>query len=395
MLSVDAPSAQATARPSLTFPVFRTRRMPSSLVPVNAPSRRFAPLRETLLGAVDAVLADGRFVLGPAVEAFERAFAEACGVAHAVGVGNGTDALELALRSVGVGAGDRVLLAANAAMYGTTAVLACGAEPVYADILPGEATLDPEAVAAALAATPGIRALLVTHLYGRLARIDALLPLARAHAVAVVEDCAQALGAQAGDGRRAGAFGDAAAFSFYPTKNLGAVGDGGAVVCNDDALAMRARALRQYGWSDKYVNAVAGGRNSRLDALQAAMLSTMLPQVDDWNARRRVIAARYADGIRHPDIVLPPLGGDDDTVHLYVVRCDRREALRRHLADAGIASDIHYPNPDHRQPCHHGRYEAINLPETERDANRVLTLPCFAEMTEDEILRVIQACNRF
>lgn len=369
--------------------------MPSSAVPVNAPSRRFAPLRETLLGAVDAVLADGRFVLGPVVEAFERAFAEACGVAHAVGVGNGTDALELALRAVGVGPGDRVLLAANAAMYGTTAVLACGAEPVYADILPGEATLAPDAVAAALAAGPGVRALLVTHLYGRLARIDALVALARTHGVAVVEDCAQALGARTGDGRRAGAFGDAAAFSFYPTKNLGAIGDGGAVVCNDDTLAVRARALRQYGWSDKYVNAVAGGRNSRLDALQAAMLATMLPHVEGWNARRRGIAARYAAGIRHPRIALPPFGGDTDTVHLYVVRCDRRDALRRHLAEAGVATDVHYPYPDHRQPCLQGRFAAVSLPETERDAACVLTLPCFAEMTDDEIECVILACNRF
>lgn len=371
------------------------------LIPVVSLTRRLAPLQPRLQAVAAEVIAGGHYVLGPRVEAFEAAFAAYCGVAHAVGVGNGTDALEIALRAVGVSAGDRVVLAANAAMYGTSAVLACGAVPVYADILPGEATLDPDAVAAALRSqTP--RAVLVTHLYGRLARVEALRALADRHGAALVEDCAQAHGASTADGRRAGGFGDAAAFSFYPTKNLGALGDGGAVLCRDPAVAERARSLRQYGWETKYRNVLPGGRNSRLDSLQAALLSVLLPALDSWNAARRAIAARYRAGIAHPDIALPPAAPTpgEDVAHLFVVRSPRRDALRAHLQAHGILTEVHYPLPDHLQPCMTaagaivGRAHAA-LPRTERDAAEVLSLPCFPEMTEAEIDRVIAACNRF
>lgn len=383
--------------------------LPAALpaIPVVSLSRRLAPLQSRLQAAAAEVIAGGHYVLGERVERFEREFADYCGVAHAIGVGNGTDALEIALKAVGVTHGDRVVLAANAAMYGTTAVLACGAMPVYADILPGEATLDPEAVAQ-LMRTHAPRAVLATHLYGRLARVDALRALADRHGAALVEDCAQAHGAQSADGRRAGSFGDAAAFSFYPTKNLGALGDGGAVLCRDPGIATRARSLRQYGWEGKYRNLLPGGRNSRLDSLQAALLSVLLPELDGWNAARRVVAARYRAGIVHARITLPPAADTpgEDVAHLFVVRCPQREALRAHLLAQGIQTEVHYPLPDHLQPCMtaipggaipggDGERRIPALPQTERDAAEVLSLPCFPDMTDAEIERVIAACSRF
>ncbi|NLA67759.1 MAG: DegT/DnrJ/EryC1/StrS family aminotransferase [Gammaproteobacteria bacterium] len=363
-------------------------------IPVNSLGRRVAPMRERLLAALESVLDGGHYVLGPAVEAFEAAFAAYCGVAHCVGVASGSDALELALKAVGVAPGDRVAMAANAAMYGAHAALACGAEPVFVDVA-ADSTLDPAALERALDDRGPVRAVLATHLYGRLAQVDALAAACRGRGIALVEDCAQAHGARAPDGRRAGAFGDAAAFSFYPTKNLGALGDAGAVVSGDAAVAERVRALRQYGWERKYVSALPGGRNSRLDELQARILHEQLPLLDGWNERRRAIAGRYSRGIRHPDIAVPAPAGEGHVVHLYVVHCGRRDALRAHLAEAGIATDVHYPLPDHRQPCLGGRHAALSLPVTERQARTALSLPCFPELSDAEVERVIDACNRF
>ena len=365
------------------------------MIPVNALQPHLAPLHAELMSALAAVVQRGPLVLGPAVEAFEAAFAAYCGASHGIGVANGTDALELALRAVGVGAGSRVVLAANAGLYGTTATLACGALPVYADVLPGEATLDPASVDAAMRATAGVQAVVVTHLYGRVAHLDALVAIARRHGAAVVEDCAQAHGATLADGRPAGSVGDAAAFSFYPTKNLGALGDAGMVLCQRDDLATTLRRLRQYGWDAKYHALQAGGRNSRLDALQAAALSVMLPHLAAWNARRRAIAAAYDAGLRNPRIAPPPPLAPGDVAHLYVVRSDDRDALRAHLHAHGVASDVHYPVPDHRQPHVAGLGPHAALPHTEADARRVLSLPLFPELGDDDVARVLDACNTF
>lgn len=364
-------------------------------VPLNATSRRFAPLADEVAGIAASVASGGQCILGPGVEGFEAAFARWCGVAHAVGVGNGTDALEIALKAVGVGPGDRVAMAANAGMYAASAALACGATPVFVDVLANEATLDPALLEATLADGPPVRAVVATHLYGRLARNDAIGDACRRHGAKLVEDCAQAHGARAADGRCAGSFGDAAAFSFYPTKNLGALGDGGAVATSSDEVADRARALRQYGWQGKYNTVLRGGRNSRLDELQARILSLQLPRLDGWNARRRDIAARYADGIRNPAIQVPARGGSDDVVHLFVVHCERRDALRAHLADAGIGSDVHYPVPDHRQPLLATDHATVSLPVTDMLAVTALSLPCFPELTDAEASAVVDACNRF
>ena len=323
--------------------------------------------------------------------AFEREFAQYCGASHCVGVGNGTDALELALRAVGVKPQSKVVTVANAGMYSAIAIAAIGAEPVYVDIDPRSLLMDPRGLAALdLADTAAIVA---THLYGRLADVGSIVAAAREHGVPVIEDCAQSHGASRG-GKRAGTFGAIGCFSFYPTKNLGALGDGGAIVTDDGALAERVRQLRQYGWSTKYVSTVAGGRNSRLDEIQAAILRAKLPHVDQWNDRRRAIAALYRALIRHPDIVVDRSPDASDVVHLFVVRTKRRDSLARHCKERGIGTDVHYPLPDHLQPIMRGKAAAgAALAETRRACDEVLTLPCFAEMTDDEVAAVAAAVN--
>lgn len=365
-----------------------------TIIPVNALDRHILPLKDSLAQASAAVIESGYFVLGPNVKAFESEFAAYCGVSECVGVANGTDALELGLRSLGITGGKRVALVANAAMYGTTAVLACDAEPVFVDIDPVTHTLDPKSLEATLA-SGSIDAVIVTHLYGRLANMEAILALADRHGFAVFEDCAQAHGARDASGRRAGSFGMAASFSFYPTKNLGAIGDGGAVVTNDPSVADTLRKLRQYGWTAKYRNELPGGRNSRLDELQAAFLRTMLPLLDGWNERRREIANRYSREIRNDRISTPPVSGEEYVAHLYVVQASDREGLQKKLADAGVGSDVHYPVGDHRQPLFQQRFISVVLPATESACGNVLTLPCFPELTDQEVETVIEACNQW
>ena len=367
--------------------------MSVAVIPLNDLSRyarRVAPALATRAGAV---LESGHYVLGPNVAAFERAFADYCGAGHCIGVGNGTDALELALRGCGVGPGDGVVVCANAAMYGTGAVLAIGAVPVFADV-DANGLLTAQTIAEGIAGSPTpTRAVIATHLYGRLADMDAILDLAFTRGMRVVEDCAQAHGARDATGRRAGSWGDAAAFSFYPTKNLGAVGDGGAVLSGDPEIAARVRQLRQYGWSRKYENVLPGGRNSRLDELQAAFLVALLPDLDQRNARRREIARRYSERIVHPGIHVPAVDGGAYVAHLYVVRSAQRDSLAAHLAAAGVTTDIHYPTPDYRQPSIGLQYPGLSLPSTEAACREVLSLPCFPELLDEECEAVIAACN--
>lgn len=380
------PAVPRRAGPPLMSNAART------IVPLNDPARLVASLDGLLERTAADVVASGRYVLGPRVEAFEAAFAAYCGTPHCVGVANGTDAVELALRGCGIAAGDGVVVVANAAMYATTAVLAIGAVPVFADI-DDAGLMDADTLGDALArASTPPRAVVATHLYGRMADMPSILEVAQRHGLKVVEDCAQAHGAHI-DGRRAGAWGDASAFSFYPTKNLGALGDAGAVLTADHAIAGRVRQLRQYGWSGKYVNALAGGRNSRLDELQAALLLALLPGLDARNARRRAVATRYSREIVHPCIDVPAIDGERDVAHLYAVRSARRDALAAHLAASGVAAAVHYPVPDHRQPSIADRYADVALPATDAWCAGVLTLPCFPELRDDEADAVIAACN--
>lgn len=355
-------------------------------------SRVQAPYLDAMRAAADAVFSSGRLVLGPCVADFESDFAGYCGVSRAIGVANGSDALELALKALGIGVGNRVVTVANAGGYASHAIRACGAQPVYVDIDPQTLLVDAQALEQALSCKPG--ALVVTHLYGQLAAVEPIAAMCEAHGVPWVEDCAQAHGASR-NGQRAGSFGAIGCFSFYPTKNLGAMGDGGMVVTADAELAARLRQLRQYGWGDKYRVELAGGRNSRLDEVQAAMLRVKLPHLDADNQKRRSIARRYSEGIRSTAVGPLSRGADvDDVAHLLVLRCQRRDALRAHLADRGIDTDVHYPIPDHWQPAWR---EAAppSLPVTEAVTAEVVTLPCHPALSDEEVDRVIDAINAF
>lgn len=365
-------------------------------VPVNDLGRTPPDRAAEVAAAVERVLRRGWYVLGPEVQALEAELAQAWGVAGAVGVANGTDALELALRAVGCGPGDEVVLAANAGGYGSVACLAVGASPVYAEVAWPGASLDPASVASVVG--PSTKAVVVTHLYGVVADVAALRAVLPA-GVAVVEDAAQAHGGRSRDGW-VGTLGDVAAFSFYPTKNLGAVGDGGAVTSPRPEVVERVHQLRQYGWGERFVAEVPGGRNSRLDEVQAAVLRTRLPHLAEANRRRRQVAAAYhtvargrlsfAHGGRGPD--------DEGWVgHLCVARHPARDDLRALLAEGGVATAVHYPVPDHRQPGLGARPGVASrhapLDETERAAREVLSLPCFPELTDAEVEVVCRALD--
>ncbi|MDO5086184.1 MAG: DegT/DnrJ/EryC1/StrS family aminotransferase [Comamonadaceae bacterium] len=348
---------------------------------------------------VQRVAQSGWFVLGPSVHDFEAAFARYVGVPHAVGVANGTDALALALGALGVGPGARVLTAANAGYYASTAIAQRGATAHYVEVDAERLTLAPDALAAALRAGPAA-AVIVTHLYGQMADMPAIAALCQAAGVPLIEDAAQAHGARCA-GRAAGAWGALGCFSFYPTKNLGALGDGGAVVTADAALAERLRALRQYGWARKYEVTLAGGANSRLDEMQAAVLLAKLPRLDAANAARRAIAARYNAAFARLPLRCPPSLGEDFVAHLYVVRTPQRDALRAHLTAAGIGCDVHYPVPDHRQPVRRAAAEAalagaeVLLPVTEAACAEVLSLPCYPGLTDAQGEQVAAAVQGF
>jgi dTDP-3-amino-2,3,6-trideoxy-4-keto-D-glucose/dTDP-3-amino-3,4,6-trideoxy-alpha-D-glucose/dTDP-2,6-dideoxy-D-kanosamine transaminase len=345
-----------------------------------------------LAGAMQRVLESNSYILGREVAQFESEFAGNVGTGHCVSVANGTDALELALRAVGVAPGDRVACVANAGFYSSTAVHLVGAVPQYVDVDEQTLTMSPAALAEVLAGRPA--AVIATHLYGQLADIERLAHMCRAAGVALIEDCAQAHGARRG-GQPAGSFADIGCFSFYPTKNLGAIGDGGAVVTSAGTLADHVRALRQYGWSRKYEVCRLGGRNSRLDELQAAVLREKLPHLDRQNAQRRAIARRYSEAFAGIDVRLPASVGEDFVAHLYVVRSPRRDELRSHLLECGVATDIHYPIADTRQPAYAGQREAERLPVTDAACASVLTLPCFPGLREDQVAHVIRSFRSF
>jgi dTDP-4-amino-4,6-dideoxygalactose transaminase len=355
-------------------------------VPMNDLRRRVAPLEADINAAVARVLLSGRYILGPACAEFEAAFARYCGAGHCLGVANGTDALELALRAVGMGPGKQVACVANAGMYAATAIIAVGARPRFIDIDPETLTMAP----AALEAAGGVDAIVVTHTYGQMADMPSILKAAQG--APVIEDCAQAHGAVL-DGRRAGSWGAAGCFSFYPTKNLGALGDGGAVTTNDPGIAETVRRLRQYGWSARYHAALPGGRNSRLDEIQAAMLLVMLPKLDAWNAARRALVGRYAAAVGNRGVVLPRDPESPAYVgHLCVLRHPQRDRFRAALEARGIATDLHYPLPDYRQPAVIAAVGSGRpLPETERAAAEIFSIPCFPELTDREAERVAAA----
>lgn len=343
--------------------------------------------------SVARVLDSGWFLLGKELESFENEFAAYVGAEHCAGVANGLDGLHLALRALGVGAGEEVLVPSNTYIATWLAVSYAGAVPV--PIEPKERTynIDPRLLETAI--TSRTRAILAVHLYGQPADMDPILEVARRHGLWVLEDCAQAHGSRY-KAKRAGGLGDIAAWSFYPGKNLGALGDGGAITTNNPELAERVRTLRNYGSRVKYYNEVQGF-NSRLDEIQAAVLRVKLRCLDEWNERRRIIAARYANALADTGLILPYTPDWADPVHhLYVIRSKQRDALRRYLQDAGVGTLIHYPVPPHLQKAYRelGLQEG-SLPISERVHREVLSLPIGPHLEEADQHTVIQAIRRF
>lgn len=358
---------------------------------INDLGRHTYPMQDELSAAVSRVIQSGWFVLGSEVEAFEEDFAAYCGSLYCVSLANGTDALEFALRALDISSGSNVVTVANAGMYSTTAILATGANPLYVDVDPDTLLLNVTEVAR-LFDREKVDAIIVTHLYGLLADVELICKLAQSYGIPLIEDCAQAHGAMRHN-RKAGSFGDVGCFSFYPTKNLGALGDGGAVVTSRKDVVDKVRQLRQYGWGSKYKISLVGGRNSRLDEMQAAILRVKLPYLDQWNTRRRDIATLYSNKIKHPKISIPSICDNDYVAHLYVIRTLERDKLKKYLAGSGIPSDVHYPVADHKQNAYRDRFGSVSLKITEQACKEVLSLPCFPELTNAEINHIIDCLN--
>jgi dTDP-4-amino-4,6-dideoxygalactose transaminase len=349
-------------------------------------------LRSEIDAAIRRVLDDGSFILGAELSRFEEEFGAYCGRRAAVGVGSGLDALALALEAAGIGPGDEVITAANTYIATVLAISRVGASPVLVDCRQDDFNIDPAALDAAV--TRRTRAVIAVHLYGRLADMGPILDITRRHGLFVLEDAAQAHGAVRG-GRRAGAFGDAAAFSFYPSKNLGACGDGGIVVTDDEALAERIRRLRNYGQRTKNDHEVRGG-NSRLDTLQAAILRVKLRGLDGRNEARRIAADRYRQRLSGLPLVLPapPPGRESHVYHLYVVRVVDRDRIQRRLGEAGVETAVHYPRPVHLQEAYRDLALASgSFPVAERLAGEILSLPMFPTLSAEAVDRVGDALD--
>jgi dTDP-4-amino-4,6-dideoxygalactose transaminase len=340
--------------------------------------------------AIQRVIQRGWFVLGPEVEAFEAEFAAASGAAHAVGVGTGTDAIALALRALDVGPGDEVITSPLSAAYSALAIMMCGARPVFADLDPDRLTMDPARVEAAV--TARTRALLPVHLYGQAADMAPLMELADRHGLAVVEDACQAHLATY-EGRPVGTMGIAGAFSFYPTKNLGAMGDGGAVITGDALLAARIRRLRNGGQTSRYHHQEAGV-NSRLDEMQAAVLRARLPYLRGWTRHRRALAQRYREQLQSAPIAVPPERDPGHAYHLFPIRSTAREALKEHLRAAGVETLVHYPVPIPRQPALASAAPG-ECPVADRICDELLSLPLYPSLSESDIHFVANAVNSF
>jgi dTDP-4-amino-4,6-dideoxygalactose transaminase len=343
---------------------------------------------ETIRNAIDRVVKGGWFVLGPEVERFERQFAAAAGASYAIGVGNGTDALMLILRALGIGPGDEVVTTALSAAYTALAITMTGARPVFVDVDPARLTIDPAGIAAAIG--PRTRAILPVHLYGQAADMTAIEHIASAHNLPIVEDCCQAHLATAG-GRAVGTIGVAGAFSFYPTKNLGAFGDGGAVVTNDRVLAELIRRLRNGGQTDRSHHQEAGF-NSRLDELQAAILGARLPSLGKWTDRRRELAARYRVALAGAPVDLPVECDTGHVYHLFVVRTPKRDMLQAHLAAEGIETLVHYPLPIPRQAAFRA-FAPAECPVAARVCAEIVSLPLHPRMEDEDVAAVAAAVH--
>jgi len=365
-----------------------------TLIPCANPFAQFQTHERAIRSGIDRVLQSGHYILGAEIAEFEAAMRAYMDVPYAVGVASGTDALAIALRAFGIGAGDEVITVSHTAVATVAAILMTGATPVLVDVDPNFYTIDPGRVRTEI--TPNTKAVIAVHLYGQAADLDALMKIASDYKLKLIEDCAQATGARH-KGRCVGTFGDAGAFSFYPTKNLGGIGDGGMIVSHDSRMAETAYRLRQYGWDDKR-ETFYPGFNSRLDPLQAAILSAKLPALDVDNKKRIHLASRYTTGLADLPLIAPAVRPDSQHVfHLYVVQCADRDNLRNYLAGEGIEAGIHYPKPAHK----HGGYTermrlaAAGLATTDRLVSRILSLPLYPELTGADVDRIVDAIRRF
>jgi len=343
--------------------------------------------------AIANVLTSGSYILGKGVNSFEKEFADYIGVKYAIGAGSGTEALHLALKACGIGHGDEVITVSHTAVATISAIILSGASPIFVDIELDYFTIDESKIESLISSKT--KAFLPVHLYGQPANIDEIISIAKKHGLYVIEDCAQAHGAEI-NGKKVGSFGDISCFSFYPTKNLGALGDGGAVLTNNEQLASKTKLLREYGWAEKYISSV-NGWNSRLDELQAAILGIKLKHLDKDNDLRIEIANRYLLEINNQIITNPLIrNGNKHVFHLFVIRTDKRDQLQKHLKENDINTAIHYPVPIHLQKAYLKKYKGCDdLQITELIAGEILSLPISPELQKNEIDKIIATCNTF
>ncbi len=355
------------------------------MIPVNDLKAQYELIRIDIDSAVREVLERSSFILGPLLEKFEQEFAAYCGVGHGVGVASGTEAIQLAILASGVKSGDEIITVANTAVATVAAIRLANCIPKFVDVNPQTYTLDPANLEAAI--TPRTRAIIPVHLYGQCADMEPMIKIAKKHGLLIIEDCAQAHGALY-NGRHAGSMGDLGCFSFYPTKNLGAYGDGGMVIVRDPKAAQRLRLLRNYGQTERGVHTVEG-MNSRLDEMQAAILSVKLKYLDQWNMRRRYLAKLYTEKLKNTPLILPiETAYTYHVYHLYVVQTPDREEFQRYLFAKGIETSVHYPIPIYGQKAYRAFSPPRTLPVTELQMSRIVTLPLFPELEDHQIERV-------
>ena len=370
----------------------RSRTEGNRLINCANPKAQYLSQKDAINSAILEVLQSGRYILGEEVRLFEEEFAAYNGVHYAVGVGSGTEALHIALRALDVSHGDEVITTAHTAVATACAIALSGAKPVFVDIEPEFFTIDPNLIETAI--TPRTKAIIPVHIYGQPCDISAILEIASRHGVKVIEDCAQAHGAEY-KGKRVSSMGHIGCFSFYPTKNLGAIGDGGALVTNDDKLAERIKLLREYGWEERYISSTEGW-NSRLDEMQAAILRVKLKKLDADNVCRQQHAYKYDKALKKMPLELPGVrNGSTHVFHLYVIKTDQRDELKAHLKNHEINTIIQYPVPIHLQKYYQEIQGEISLPVTEQAAETILSLPIYPELTEKEHQKVVNAVEDF
>lgn len=356
------------------------------------PKAQYLSYKSEIDAAILRVLERGQYILGEQVKAFEEEFARYIGVSYGIGVGSGTEAIHLALSACNIGPGDEVITVSHTAVATVAAIMLVGATPVLVDIEEDYFTLDPSRLEEAI--TTRTKVIIPVHLYGQPADLNPILEIAHKSHLRVIEDCAQAAGAIY-KGRRVGSFGNMACFSFYPTKNLGALGDGGMVVTDDSELAKRAFLLREYGWVERHVSHLTGW-NTRLDEIQAAILRVKLRHLDEDNSKRMYLAGIYNRGLETTGLILPKQRGDSTHVyHLYVVRSSRRDELLRSLRAKGVGASIHYPLPIHLQPAYMGLDGKSELVRTEQIVREIISLPIYPELSESDLQKIIEIIERY